>query len=921
MTENKDINGADLAEETENNTINGHKRKRTVERLTTIARENQRKDLRICVGDKVALDDDKEGYVHFIGPVQTDKKGLVEYYGIEIMPPNEGQTNGNFYHRQCFFPKNPRSAVLVPKQKITAIVKRKGNKDFFLKKGEDKKKRNNVFWCFLYMYNINNISINGLRLTIHDKVKVKGRSNGEVKFIGPTLFGPNVWYGVELDSKLGRNNGMVQGVRYFQAQAQTAVFVREEALIPLGTRCRPIPSLSRTLKKLQQTFNQTINTTIYKQINKKDKSGNPKQFKMEYQPKAPIEMASDLFEACAKGDLKTVRAILAIDKTVAKHAVDPHTEASALMTACYHGFHAIVHELLITKQIDVNETNYHGLNALHFTAQAGFDNIAELLIKHGVDVDMRTEDGITALYIAVEKGHELVVEKLLTSYADVNLSSREDESPLIQACHRGYDKIVKRLLRAPNIRVNQRRKNDGATALFVACREGHTECVRELLSNIQIHVNESKTNGRSPLFIAAFFGHLNIVDILLKHSEKMNERRIEHGIINVDQSDSKGFTPLFVAAQNGHTEIVKFLYHNILCMGRGHTPLWISGLRGHVDVVRVLLAHPNIDIDYKDLSGVTALWAACQNNNVNVVELLLHPRDVEAKVETQGHSKKLTLASSEGLFLPIDEEADKNMHELDLGDLNLEKLEKSRESEDEDEDAPKRKSDRKNEDAAKKGNSENTTDDNRDNAVETPTDNSTEPRHAHRRTNSRLLWRKKGQRKGADPNLAKHDGCTPLWIAASRGNHECRSISSFALYLYLQFQLTCVAQQLTMFAFFFFVICQGATPLFVACQNGKKEAVDLLLGARADVNKPRNGDGTTPLMMAAHNGHSDIVDVLLRSGADPMRSNSTGLNALGCAAMQGHARIVKLCYQHLCRVKTPESIRNTSGYLSKRLRK
>jgi len=102
---------------------------------------------------------------------------------------------------------------------------------------------------------------------------------------------------------------------------------------------------------------------------------------------------------------------------------------------------------------------------------------------------------------------------------------------------------------------------------------------------------------------------------------------------------------------------------------------------------------------------------------------------------------------------------------------------------------------------------------------------------------------------------------------------------------------------------------QGATSLFVACQNGKKEAVDLLLAAGANVNKPRNGDGTTPLMMASHNGHSDIVDVLLRSGADPMRSNSTGLNALGCAAMQGHSRIVKLCYQHLCRVKSLESIR------------
>ncbi|ETO30508.1 hypothetical protein RFI_06610 [Reticulomyxa filosa] len=379
----------------------------------------------------------------------------------------------------------------------------------------------------------------------------------------------------------------------------------------------------------------------------------------------------------------------------------------------------------------------------------------------------------------------------------------------------------------PSIQPNQRRKKDGATALY-----------------------ERIQNERAlPLFIASFFGHLGIVSLLLQHSVEMAQQHIDYGVVDVNRCDSKGFTPLFVAAQNGHAEVVKKLLEHGVFEQRGHTALWIASLRGHLDVVRVLLAHPNVDIDSKDKSGVTPLWAACQNNNVDVVELLLHPRDVEAKIETQGHQKRLTLTSSEAL-----------LEKLYFGG------------------APKRK--KEDDDPMKKKHGSST-----------PTPKFGGIRHAHQRTSSRLLWEKKGQRKGADPNLAKLDGCTPLWIAASRGNFGCiKHLIHYGADLNKPDR------------------SQGATPLFVAAQNGNKEAVDLLLAAKADVNQSRNGDGTTPLMMAAHNGHTDVVDIMLRSGADPIRVNRLGLNALGCAAMQGHEIIVRLCYRHLRQVKSWESI-------------
>ena len=269
----------------------------------------------------------------------------------------------------------------------------------------------------------------------------------------------------------------------------------------------------------------------------------------------------------------------------------------------------------------------------------------------------------------------------------------------------------------------------------------------------------------------------------------------------------------------------------------------------------MLLSHPNIDIDYKDLSGVTALWAACQNNNSEVVELLLHPRNVVVELQTdhKGHRRVASVTNKK--------------HEFDPSKIGIGAMFPP-----EDGDHRQRHND--------------------DDDEESDISDLDELDHDRRRKKGRSQRKKRSEkRQGANPNLAKHDGCTPLWIAASRGNSQCMEpLINYGADLNKPDR------------------SQGATPLFVACQNGKKPAVDLLLAANADVNRPRSGDGTTPLMMAAHNGHSGIVDVLLKSGADPMQANTTGLNALGCAAMQGHSEIVKLAYQHLLNVKNPQEI-------------
>lgn len=56
------------------------------------------------------------------------------------------------------------------------------------------------------------------------------RHRGVVRFRGEVKFAAGVWYGVELDKPEGKNNGAVQGVRYFTCADKHGVFATASKL-------------------------------------------------------------------------------------------------------------------------------------------------------------------------------------------------------------------------------------------------------------------------------------------------------------------------------------------------------------------------------------------------------------------------------------------------------------------------------------------------------------------------------------------------------------------------------------------------------------------------------------------------------------------------------------------------------------------
>ncbi|VDO85803.1 unnamed protein product [Heligmosomoides polygyrus] len=60
---------------------------------------------------------------------------------------------------------------------------------------------------------------------IGDRVLVSGGKQGVVRFLGETEFAQGIWAGIELEQPLGKNDGSVQGKRYFTCKTPYGVFV------------------------------------------------------------------------------------------------------------------------------------------------------------------------------------------------------------------------------------------------------------------------------------------------------------------------------------------------------------------------------------------------------------------------------------------------------------------------------------------------------------------------------------------------------------------------------------------------------------------------------------------------------------------------------------------------------------------------
>jgi ankyrin repeat protein len=191
------------------------------------------------------------------------------------------------------------------------------------------------------------------------------------------------------------------------------------------------------------------------------------------------------------------------------------------------------------------------------------------------------------------------------------------QTRFFEACERGSKQEVMSLLADyPGIDVNWKTAT-GWFPLMIACEKGHVEVVDILLKHSGINLKQTRKEY-SPFYMACVSNHLEVVKRLLAEKSR----------IDVNRSPSTKCTPFYIACEQNLDAIVKELLSSEdvdvdRCTTKAYSPVLIALYKGNDKVVNILANHQRIDINKKLSDGNTALHRLCEIKRGTAVRRLL----------------------------------------------------------------------------------------------------------------------------------------------------------------------------------------------------------------------------------------------------------------------------------------------------------
>ena len=340
----------------------------------------------------------------------------------------------------------------------------------------------------------------------------------------------------------------------------------------------------------------------------------------------------ELCRACVVGDVAKVGTLTAKNKSII-NASDSEGFSPLLLATSYNMVGVV--KILIANKAAINQFDLAGkCSPLLLAAQCGHADIARLLLDARASPNTRRLDYVSPLILAAKKGHADIVESLIEARASANFVTSEGMTALYAAAREGLLDIVEMLLRHGANECLEQCK-DGYTPVLIASYYGHANVVATLVDH-GAHTDAADPSGCTCLHLASSGGYVEVLEVICAYVE----------MVEADDADEHGADATDLAAGHGETmgsdhRIVAFEYDVHCDINRrqrdGATAFFLAAQECYLECME-LLARCGADVNVARDDQVTPLLISLMEGYRDGIELLIrHKADVDQGYWSEKH--------------------------------------------------------------------------------------------------------------------------------------------------------------------------------------------------------------------------------------------------------------------------------------------